>query len=73
MLKDSAIQECDALVNECLSPKRSRKLVEVFDNLSNTLCKVADMAEFVRVAHPNGNFANAAEDACLSISRLVEK
>lgn len=56
-----------------MSSDRKRKLVEVFDHLSNTLCKVADMAEFVRVAHPNGNFAHAAEDACLSISRLVEK
>ncbi|CAL8114114.1 unnamed protein product [Orchesella dallaii] len=73
LLKDFAIQESDALVNECVSSSRQRKLVEVFDNLSNSLCKVADMAEFVRVAHPNGNFAHAAEDACLSISRLVEK
>lgn len=56
-----------------MSSNRKRKLVEVFDHLSNTLCKIADMAEFVRVAHPNINFTHAAEDACLSISRLVEK
>jgi len=31
------------------------------------------MAEFIRVAHPNESFGHAAEDACLSISRLVEK
>lgn len=48
-------------------------MVEIFDHLSNSLCKVADMAEFVRVAHPNGSFAHEAENACLSISRLVEK
>lgn len=53
LLKENAIAECDALVNECVSPNRKRKLVEIFDQLSNSLCKVADMAEFVRVAHPN--------------------
>lgn len=73
LLKAESISECDALVNECMSASRKRKLVEVFDQLSNTLCKVADMAEFVRVAHPNQNFTHSAEDACLSISRVVEK
>jgi intermediate peptidase len=65
--------ECEMLVEECMSPNRSRRMVEIFDHLSNSLCKVADMAEFVRVAHPNGSYALAAENACLSISRLVEK
>lgn len=60
-------------MKECLSPNRKRKLVEIFDHLSNSLCKVADMAEFVRVAHPSELFGSAAEDACLSVSRLVEK
>jgi intermediate peptidase len=73
LLKQNAIEECDALVQECLSSNRKRKLVEIFDHLSNSLCKVADMAEFIRVAHPSEAFGHAAEDACLSISRLVEK
>jgi intermediate peptidase len=72
-LKETAIAESDELVKECLSPNRNRKLVEIFDHLSNSLCKIADMAEFVRVAHPSEQFGHAAEDACLSISRLVEK
>lgn len=61
------------LVDECMSSNRNRRMVEVFDELSNTLCKVADMAEFVRVAHPDHRFAQAAESACISISHLVEK
>lgn len=52
---------------------RTRKLVEIFDELSDTLCKVADLAEFVRIAHPQAAYSQAAEDACVSISGIVEK
>lgn len=48
-------------------------MVEIFDELSDTLCKVADMAEFVRVAHPDKNVAHAAENACIAVSGIVEK
>ena len=48
-------------------------MVEIFDDLSDTLCKVADMAEFVRVAHPDTKFQQAAENACIAISGMVEK
>lgn len=48
-------------------------MVEIFDELSNTLCKVADMAEFIRIAHPDEQYVRAAEDACITISGVVEK
>ncbi|XP_076046390.1 mitochondrial intermediate peptidase [Oratosquilla oratoria] len=73
LLKEEAILECDALVKECCSPKRSRKMVEVFDHLSDSLCRVADLAEFIRIAHPGQRFANGAENACIAIGGLVEK
>ena len=41
------------LLQEALSSDRSRKLVAVFDELSDTLCRVADMADCMRVLHPD--------------------
>ncbi|KAK4308771.1 hypothetical protein Pmani_019553 [Petrolisthes manimaculis] len=73
LLKENAIIETQDLVDECCSHNRSRKIVEVFDELSDTLCRVADLAEFVRIAHPQPRFSHSAEDACLAIGGLVEK
>jgi intermediate peptidase len=39
LLKEKAIAQADALVAEACSPHRSRKLVEVFDELSDCLCR----------------------------------
>ncbi|XP_014680924.1 PREDICTED: mitochondrial intermediate peptidase-like [Priapulus caudatus] len=72
-LKERAISESSKLVAEATEPGRQRKMVEIFDELSDTLCRVADLAEFIRVAHPNLNFATAAEDASVNIAGLVEK
>ncbi|XP_052871969.1 mitochondrial intermediate peptidase [Anopheles cruzii] len=72
-LKEKAILKTDELIDEATSADRARKMVTIFDELSDTLCKVADMSEFIRLAHPAGNFCHAAEDACISISGIVEK
>ena len=45
----------------------------IFDDLSDELCRVADMAEFVRQAHPDQTVATAAQEACISVSLLVEQ
>ncbi|XP_043284795.1 mitochondrial intermediate peptidase isoform X2 [Venturia canescens] len=68
-----AISESNRLIEETTGPTRSRKMVQVFDELSDTLCKVADMAEFVRIAHPEESFCRAAEDTCLAVSGIVEQ
>ncbi|KAK2589248.1 hypothetical protein KPH14_002045 [Odynerus spinipes] len=72
-LKNHALAQTDSLIAEATGSNRKRKMVEIFDDLSDTLCKVADLAEFVRIAHPNRNFVEAAENASLSLSSVVEK
>jgi len=73
ILKSHAMIQVNTLIEEAMSKNRNKKMVEIFDELSDTLCKVADMAEFIRIAHPNQEYIRAAEDACISISSVVEK
>lgn len=73
MLQENVTHRCDELVEEIISPNRQRKIVEAFDELSDTLCKVADMTEFVRLTHPSSVYSQAAEEACFNICKIVEK
>lgn len=73
ILKHRALAEVNILIEEATSKNRKRKMVEIFDELSNTLCKVADMAEFIRIAHPDQRYIQTAEDACITIGSVVEK
>lgn len=43
LLQENVHNEVETLVEEVVSPHRKRKIVEVFDQLSDSLCKVADM------------------------------
>lgn len=72
-MKSLATEKSDDLINEALNPNRKRKIVDIFDYLSDNLCQVADLAEFIRIAHPSASFASAAEEASVCISGLVEK
>lgn len=73
VFQQNAIVDTDRLVREAVSPTRKRKMVQVFDELSNCLCKVADLSEFVRIGHPNRQFSNVAEQASVAINAEVER
>ncbi len=73
ILKENVINKTENLISEAIGTNRKRKIVEVFDELSDSLCKVADLAEFIRLAHPDSAFGRAAEDACICVSGVVEK
>lgn len=73
-LRDNALEKANNLVEEIVNqPPKSQNVVTLFDELSNTLCKVADLAEFVRVVHPHPRFRARAEQASVAISSLVEQ
>lgn len=75
VIQERAESRVKSLLNEvnAYSPNSGRKLVQIIDDISNELCKVADMAEFVRTTHPDARFRNSAEQAHADISCLVEK
>lgn len=72
-LKENCIRRTDQLIAEALSGSRSRKMVQIFDEISDCLCQVADLAEFVRLSHPQGEYSHAAQIACATVSGIVEK
>ncbi|XP_068144208.1 mitochondrial intermediate peptidase [Drosophila tropicalis] len=72
LLRDNVEHKTQELIAEAISPKRQRKIVDIFDELSDSLCKVADLAEFIRIAHPKNKYMQAAEEACISICGVVE-
>ena len=43
LLQKQVFDEADTLVKEATSPNRDRKLVQIFDQLSDCLCRVADL------------------------------
>ncbi|XP_056646897.1 mitochondrial intermediate peptidase [Diorhabda sublineata] len=73
IVEEICIRKTDRLIEEALSNHRHRKMVEIFDDMSDSLCKVADLAEFIRLAHPDQTYRIAAENACCGVSGVVEK
>ncbi|EDW01834.1 mitochondrial intermediate peptidase [Drosophila grimshawi] len=72
LLRENVEHSTQELIGEATSSQRNRKMVDIFDELSDSLCKVADLAEFVRIAHPKNKYMQAAEQACISICGVVE-
>ncbi|KAI8341573.1 hypothetical protein BD560DRAFT_450726 [Blakeslea trispora] len=74
-----AIQRAQILVERvCNAPhngaEEMRKVVKHLDRLSDTLCSVVDLAEFIRNAHPDPNIMEAANksysDLCSYMNTL---
>ncbi|XP_051882085.1 mitochondrial intermediate peptidase-like isoform X1 [Pristis pectinata] len=71
--QENALKETEHLVEQaCISPP-GPQTVQIFDKLSDCLCRVADLADFIKVAHPDPLFREAAEITCLTVGTMVEK
>ncbi|XP_056139403.1 mitochondrial intermediate peptidase-like [Lampris incognitus] len=68
-----ALKDTQRLVDNARSGPAGLDTVQAFDQLSDGLCKVADLADFVKVAHPDPAFREAAEKTCIEIGTVVEK
>uniref|UniRef100_A0A8C8IEE6 Peptidase M3A/M3B catalytic domain-containing protein n=1 Tax=Oncorhynchus tshawytscha TaxID=74940 RepID=A0A8C8IEE6_ONCTS len=68
-----ALRETEQLVEIACNNPPGALTVETFDQLSDSLCKVADLADFVKVGHPDPAFRDAAEKACINIGTVVER
>ncbi|XP_029922854.1 mitochondrial intermediate peptidase [Myripristis murdjan] len=68
-----ALRDTQRLVDTACSCSPGVQTVEAFDQLSDGLCKVADLADFVKVAHPDPAYREAAEKTCVEIGTVVEK
>lgn len=70
-----ALSTSDSLVNE-ITEKADYpdiSVIQKMDELSNTLCNVADLAECIRQVHPDSKMVQKAQDACMSIGNYVEE
>jgi intermediate peptidase len=66
------VNKCERLLDECFSSSR-RKLVEILDEISDEICRVADLAEFIRNVDVDSELKQAAEQAYGTLHHLVEK
>ncbi|PNJ02799.1 hypothetical protein CR201_G0054540 [Pongo abelii] len=71
--QEKALRKAELLVGRACSTPPGPQTVLIFDELSDSLCRVADLADFVKIAHPEPAFREAAEEACRSIGTMVEK
>ncbi|KAG5836814.1 hypothetical protein ANANG_G00232620 [Anguilla anguilla] len=71
--QEHALRETERLVERACSSAPGPLTVQTFDQLSDNLCKVADLADFVKAAHPDPAYRDAAEKTCVKIGTVVEK
>ncbi|XP_036600928.1 mitochondrial intermediate peptidase [Trichosurus vulpecula] len=71
--QEKALRQAEFLVESACATPPGPQTVCIFDQLSDALCKVADLADFVKIAHPDPAYREAAEEACRNIGTMVEK
>ena len=70
-----ALQYSTKLVQQIseMADRPSVEIIHKMDELSDVLCRVADLAECIRQVHPNPKVAESAQNACVSLNNYVEE
>ncbi|KJH41486.1 hypothetical protein DICVIV_12540 [Dictyocaulus viviparus] len=64
--------ECSNIVNHIISGSSNQTTVKLFDDLSNAICKAADLVECVRQLHSDQSYVEAAQKSASDFCELVE-
>uniref|UniRef100_A0A158R069 Mitochondrial intermediate peptidase (inferred by orthology to a human protein) n=1 Tax=Nippostrongylus brasiliensis TaxID=27835 RepID=A0A158R069_NIPBR len=64
--------ECAEIVRQIESGSNERTTVQLFDDLSNTICKAADLVECVRQLHSDPKYTIEAQKSAIDYCELVE-
>nr|AAW26568.1 SJCHGC08280 protein [Schistosoma japonicum] len=48
-------------------------MVQILDDMSDALCRVADLSDCIRMLHPDEAYRYSAQKACQLIGQLVEE
>lgn len=75
VLAKKCIHDCLSLADSIRSqsPSPTPALLQHFDDLSDRLCSVLDVAELCRNVHPNPEFVNAANEAYMKVSSITQE
>jgi len=70
-----ALQYSAKLVQQIseMADRPSVEIIHKMDELSDVLCRVADLAECIRQVHPDPKVAESAQNACVSLNNYVEE
>lgn len=71
----SCIDDCVVMANSLrrMRSSPSVSILQKFDDLSDRLCRVLDVAELCRNVHPDPGFVTAANDSYLELSSVVQE
>lgn len=71
--KDRAIADSEAIIEKITSTTAApQEVLQGFDDLSDTICRVADLSECVRLVHSDPNYVECATRACSELGGFVE-